>query len=72
MGYLSLAYCIAYFRQRVSIALQRALAGAIHRRAITLGDASSDAPIVCRPFDLDSSYILGAVGNISHCDTIGA
>ncbi|KAG6549144.1 hypothetical protein Mapa_009370 [Marchantia paleacea] len=28
---LSLVYCIAYFRQRVSIALQRALAGAIHR-----------------------------------------
>ncbi|KAG6548135.1 hypothetical protein Mapa_010415 [Marchantia paleacea] len=34
----SLGYCIVYFRQRVSIALQIALAG-----AITLGDASSDA-----------------------------
>ncbi|KAG6547623.1 hypothetical protein Mapa_011072 [Marchantia paleacea] len=40
---LSLAYCIAYLRQHVSIALQRTLDGAIYRRALTLGDTSSDA-----------------------------
>ncbi|KAG6549930.1 hypothetical protein Mapa_008441 [Marchantia paleacea] len=40
---LSLAYCSAYFSQHISIALQRALVDALHRRTITLGDAPSDA-----------------------------
>jgi hypothetical protein len=39
--YLSLSFCIQFFKQRVSITLQCALASIIERKIILVGDACS-------------------------------
>ncbi len=50
-GHVSLSFCIQFFRQCVSIALQCALAFAIDGRIMLVGDACSRPPITIKSHD---------------------
>jgi hypothetical protein len=64
-NHLSLSFCIKFFKQRVSIALQHALASAIKRKIVLVGDACSRPPITIKYRYLHASNIRGAVGEIA-------
>ncbi len=59
-----LSFCIQFFRQRVSIALQRALTFAIERKIALVSDACSKPLITIRSHDLHADDIRGVVGEI--------
>jgi hypothetical protein len=63
-GHLSLSFCIQFFKQRVSIALQCALTFAIERKIMLVGDACSRPPITIKFHDLHAGDIRGAMGEI--------
>jgi hypothetical protein len=60
-----LFFCIQFFKQCVSIALQHALAFAIERKIELVGDVSSRPPIIIRSHNLHASDIRGVVGEIT-------
>jgi hypothetical protein len=60
--YLFLSFCIQFFRQHVSIALQRALASAIERKIALVGDVCFRLPITIRFHDLHVGDIRKVVG----------
>ncbi len=64
-GHLSLSFCIQFFRQRVSITFQCALASIIERKIALVGDACSRPPITIRSHDLHVGNIKGVVGEIT-------
>jgi hypothetical protein len=53
-----------FFRQRVSIAFQHALASIIERKIVLMGDAYSRPPIIMRFHNLHKSNIRGAMDEI--------
>jgi hypothetical protein len=57
--YLSLLLCTQFFKQRVIIAFQCALAFAIGKKIVLIGDACSRPPITIRSHDLHLSDIRG-------------
>jgi hypothetical protein len=61
-GYLSLFFCIQFFKQCVSIAFQHALASAIGRKIALAGDACSKPPITVKSHDLHVGDIRKVVG----------
>ncbi len=61
-----LSFCIQFFRQRVSIALQRALAFAIERKIALVSDVCSKPPIIIRSHDLHADDIRRVVGEIAY------
>ncbi len=64
-GHLSLSFCIQFFKQRVSIVFQRALASTIKRKIALANDVCSRPPITIRSHDLHVSNIKGVVGEIA-------
>jgi len=64
-GYLSLSFCIQFFKQCVSIAFQCALASAIERKITLAGDACFKPPINVKSHDLHVGDIRRAVGEIA-------
>jgi hypothetical protein len=64
-GHLSLSFCIQFFRQRVNIAIQRALTSAIKRKITLASDVCSRPPITIRSHDLHARNIRRAVGEIT-------
>jgi hypothetical protein len=63
-GHLSLSFCIQFFRQRVSIALQHALISTIEKKITLLNDVCSRPPSTIRSHNLYVDDIRGAVGKI--------
>jgi hypothetical protein len=63
-GNLSLFFCIQFFRQCVSIALQQALTSAIERKIALAGDAYSKPPNIIRFHDLHANNIERVMGEI--------
>jgi hypothetical protein len=63
-SYLSLYFCIYFFRQHVSITLQGALAYAIERKIALVGDVCSRLPITIRSHNLHVGDIRRVVGEI--------
>jgi hypothetical protein len=60
-----LSFCIQFFRQCVSIALQHVLASTIERKIALVGDAYSRPPIIIKFHDLHVGNSRGAVGEIT-------
>jgi hypothetical protein len=56
------AFCIQFFKQRVNIILQHALAFAIKRKIALAGDACSRPPIIIKSHDLHACDIRRAMG----------
>jgi hypothetical protein len=65
-GHLSLFFCIHFFKQCVSIVLQRALASTIERKITLANDVCSRPPTINRFHDLHVGDIRGVVGEKSH------
>jgi hypothetical protein len=59
-----LSFCIQFFRQCVSIALQCVLAFAIERKIVVMNDACSRPHIIIRFHDLHAGDIRKVVGEI--------
>ncbi len=64
-NHLFLSFCIQFFKQRINIAFQCALAFAIKKKIVLVGDACSKPPITVRFHNLHASDIRGAVGEIT-------
>jgi hypothetical protein len=64
-SHLSLSFCIQFFKQRVNIAFQCALASVIKRKIVLMGDTCSRPPITIRSHDLHVNNIRGAMGEIT-------
>jgi hypothetical protein len=64
-GHLSLFFCIQFFTQHVSIALQHALPFTIERKIALAGDVCSRPPTTIRSNDLHVSDIKRAMGEIA-------
>jgi hypothetical protein len=62
--YLSLSFCIQFFKQHVNIAFQCALAFAIERKII-VSNVYSKPFIIIRCHDLHASNIRGVMGEIT-------
>jgi hypothetical protein len=60
-----LLFCIQFFKQCVSIFLQRALAFAIERKIVLTSDACSRPPITIRSHHLHVVDIRRVVGEIA-------
>jgi hypothetical protein len=58
-------FCIQFFKQRVSIILQHALASIIERKIVLVGDACSRPPITIKSNNFHVGDIRGAVGEIA-------
>jgi hypothetical protein len=63
--HLSLSFYIQFFWQCVSIILQLALAFAIEKKIVLVGDVCSRPPITIRSHDLHASDIKRAMGEIA-------
>jgi hypothetical protein len=63
-GHLSLYFCIQFFKQRVSIAFQRALISTIERKVTLVRDVCSRPPIPIRSHNLHACDIKGTVSDI--------
>jgi hypothetical protein len=63
-GHLSLALCIQFFRQHVSIALQHVLTFVIEMKIALMGHVCSKPPITIRFHDLHANDIKRAVDEI--------
>jgi hypothetical protein len=61
-------FCIQFFKQRVSIVLQRVLAFAIERNIVFASDACSRPPTTIKSHDLHVGDIRGNVGEIASYD----
>jgi hypothetical protein len=55
-------FCIQFFKQRVSITLERALAFTIERKIALVGDVCSRPPITIKSHDFHSDNIREVVG----------
>jgi len=64
-GHLSLYFCIQFFMQHISIALQRALTSVIKRKIALASDACFRPPITIIFHNLHTSDIKRAMGEIS-------
>jgi hypothetical protein len=64
-GHLSLSFYIQFFKQRVNIALQRALVSTIESKIVLASDVYFKPPIIIRSHDLHVGNIRGAMGEIS-------
>jgi hypothetical protein len=64
-GHLSLSFCIQFFRQCVSITLQRVLTSTIKRKIVLANDACSRPPTTIRSHDLDVGGNRGVVVEIT-------
>ncbi len=64
-GHLSLSFCIQFFRQRVNIVFQHALASIIERKIVLASDACSRPPTTIRSHNLHVGDIKGAMGEIA-------
>jgi hypothetical protein len=63
--HLSLFFCIQFFRYRVNIVFQPALACTIKRKIALVGDACFRPSITIRSHDLHASDIRRAMGEIA-------
>jgi hypothetical protein len=63
-GYLSLSFCIQFFKQHVSIVSQHDLAFTIERKIVLVSDVYSKPPITIKSHDLFVGDIKGVVGEI--------
>jgi hypothetical protein len=61
--HLSLYFCIQFFKQHVSIALQHALTSAMEKKIALVGDACYRPPI--KYYNLHANDIRGVVGEIA-------
>jgi len=66
--HLSFFFCIQFFKQRVSIVLQRALAFVIERKIVLTIDACSRPLTIIRSHDLHAGDIRGTVDEIASYD----
>jgi hypothetical protein len=64
-GHLSLSFCIHFFKQRVNIALQHALAFTIKKKIAFVGNGCSRPPNISKFHDLHASNIKRATGDIA-------
>jgi hypothetical protein len=64
-GYLSLSFCIQFFKQHVNIAFQHVLASVTKKKIALASDACSKPPIIIRSHDLHAGDIKGAMGKIA-------
>ncbi len=63
--HLFLSFCIQFFKQCVSIALQRALTFAIEKKIALIGNACYRPPITIRSHDLHEGDIKRAMNDIA-------
>ncbi len=66
-SYLSMFFCIQFFKQCVSIVLQRVSTFVIERNIALVGDVYSRPPIIIRSHDLHASNTRRVVGEIIPC-----
>ncbi len=59
-----MSFCIQFFKQRVSIALQHVLTTTIKRKIALVGDVCSRPPTTIRFHNLHADDITRAVGEI--------
>jgi hypothetical protein len=64
-GHLFLSFCIQFFKQRVNIALQRALAFTIEKKIMLASDSCFRPPITIKSHDLCVGNIRRAMGEIT-------
>ncbi len=64
-SHLSLSFCIQFFKQNVSIALQHVLASVINKKIVLACDFYSRPPIIIKSHDLHVDDIRGAMGEIA-------
>jgi len=64
-GHLSLSFCIQFFKQHVSITLQRVLGSAIEMKIALAGGVCSRPPITIKFHDLHACNIKGVVSEIA-------
>jgi len=63
--HLFLSFCIQFFKQHVSIALQCVLTSTINRKIVLVSDACSRPPITIRYHYLHASDIRATLGEIA-------